>query len=49
MMSPRVTSPEEEEGVDVDGAKRDGVEWKGEAAESDCQDLNWASLYLTVA
>ena len=25
MTSPRVTLPEEEEGVDVDGAERDGV------------------------
>ena len=26
MMFPRVTSPEEEEGADMDGAKRDRVE-----------------------
>lgn len=36
MMSPRVTLPEEEKGVDVDGAERDGAEWEGRAAESDC-------------
>ena len=49
MMSPRVTLPIEEEGVDVDGAERDGVEWEGEAAESDFRDLNCASLRLTIA
>ena len=49
MMSPRVTSPEEEEGVDMDGAKRDGAEWEGGAAESDYRDRNCTSLRLTVA
>ena len=49
MMSPRVTLPVEEEGVDVDGAERDGVEWEGEAAESDFHDLNCALLRLTIA
>ena len=44
MMSPKVTSPEEEEGADVDGAKREeGV------VESDCLDRNYASLHLTIA
>ncbi|XP_030939898.1 uncharacterized protein LOC115964786 [Quercus lobata] len=41
-MPPRVTSPEEEEEADVDGAERDGG-----AAESNYQDLNCASLRLT--
>ena len=49
MMSPRVTSPEEEEGADVDREEQDGVEWEGGAAEFDCRDLNCASLHLTVA
>ena len=44
MISPRVTSPKEEEGVDVDGAEREGG-----AAEFDCLDQNCASLRLTVA
>ena len=44
MMSPNDTSPIEKEGADVDG-----VEWEGGAAESDCRDLNCASLRLTVA
>ena len=48
-MSPKVTSPEEEGGADVDGAERDEVEREGGAAESDCHDRNWASLRLTVA
>ena len=48
MMSPRVTSPEEEEGADVDGVKRDRVEWEGGVAESNCRDQNFASLRLTV-
>ena len=43
-MSPKVTSPEEEEGADVDGAEREGG-----AAESDYLDRNWASLHLMVA
>ena len=49
MISPRDTSPEEEEGADVDGAERDGAEWEEGAAESDCRDRSWASLRLTVA
>ena len=49
MMSPKVTSPEEEEGADVDGAKRDGAERERGAVESDCRDQNWTSLRLTVA
>ena len=49
MMSPKVTLPEEEGGADVDGAERDGVEQEGGAAESDCRDRSWASLYLMVA
>ena len=49
MMFPKVTLLEEEEGVDVDGAKREGAEWEGGAAKSDCRDRNWASLCLTVA
>ena len=43
-MSPKVTSPEEEGGTNVDGA-----ELEGEAAEFDYRDQNWASLRLTVA
>ena len=39
MMSPKVTSPEEE-GTDADGAKRDGAEWEEGAAKSDCRDRN---------
>ena len=35
MMSPKVTSPEEEGGTDVDGA-----EWEGGAAESDYRNRN---------
>ena len=38
MMSPKVTLPEEEEGADKDGAKRDGVEWEEGAAKSDCRE-----------
>ena len=49
MMSSKVTSPKEEGGVDVDGAKRDGVEREGGAVESDCRDRSWGSLRLTVA
>ena len=48
-MSPKVTSPEEEGGADVDGAERDGVEREEGAIESDCRDRSWASLRLTVA
>ena len=40
MMSPIVTSPEEEEGADVDGVERDGAEREEGAAESDCRDQN---------
>ena len=40
MMSPKVTSFEEEEGADMDGAKRDKAELEGGAAESDCRDQN---------
>ena len=50
MMSPRVTSPMEEEGADVDGTDRDErAEQEGGAAESDCHDRNCASLRLKVA
>ena len=35
MMSLKVTSPEEEGGVDVDGAERDGAEREERAAKSD--------------
>ena len=49
MMSPKVTSPEEEEGADEDGAERDGVEREESAVEFDCRDRNWASLRLMVA
>ena len=44
MMSPSVTLPIEEEGVDVDGDER-----KGGAVESDCLDRNCTSLRFTVA
>ena len=47
MMSPRVTSAEEEEGADVGQAERDGVNREG-GAESCCRDLNYASLHFTV-
>ena len=49
MMSPSDTSLVEEEGADVDGAERDEVEREGEAAKSNCRDLNYGSLRLTVA
>ena len=49
MTSPKVTLPEEEEGVDVNGVERDGAEWEGGAAESDYLNRNCASLCLTVA
>ena len=48
-MSPKVTSLEEEEEADADGAERDGAEQEGGAAESDYRDRNWVSLRLTVA
>ena len=38
MISPKVTSTEEEEGADVDGAERDGAEREGGATESDCRN-----------
>ena len=44
MTSPRDTSLVEEE-----GAERDGAEQEGRAVKSDCRDLNYASLHLTVA
>ena len=49
MMSPKVTSLEEEEGADVDEAERDRAELEGGVAESDYLNRNWASLRLTVA
>ena len=49
MMSPKVTSPEEEEEVDEDGAEQDGAEREEGAAASNCRDQNLASLRLTVA
>ena len=49
MMSPKVTSPEEEEGADEDGAKQDGAEREGGVTKSDCHDRNWASLRLMIA
>ena len=47
-MSPSDTSLEEEEGADVGGANRDGAEREEGAVESDCHDLNYTSLHLTV-
>ena len=38
MTSPKVTLPEEEEGVGVNGVERDGAEWEGGAAESNRLD-----------
>ena len=49
MMSPRDTSLVEEKGADVDGLDRDRGKQEGEAIESNCRDLNCASLHLTVA
>ena len=49
MMSSNDTWLEEEEEVDMDGADRNGVEWEGGVVESDCCDLNYALLRLTVA
>ena len=49
MMSPRVTSPIEDKGVDVDRANRDGVERVGGGANPDCLYLNCASFRLMVA
>ena len=48
MMSPRITSPIEEEGADVDGVDRGGAKWVGGAVDLDCLDLNCALLHLTV-
>ena len=48
MTSPKDTSLEEE-GADVDGAKRDGAEWEEGATKSNFHNRNWASLRLTVA
>ena len=48
-MSSSDTSLEEEEGVDVDGADQDGVEWEGGATKFVCHDLNYALLHLMVA
>ena len=38
MTSPKVTSLEEEEGADANGAEQDEAEWEGGAVESDCRD-----------
>ncbi|XP_023881145.2 egg cell-secreted protein 1.4 [Quercus suber] len=46
-MSPRDTSPVEEEGADVDGADLDGAVQEG-GVVSVCRDLNCASLRFTV-
>ena len=35
--------------MDVDGVEQDRAEWEGGANESDCRDLKYASLHLTVA
>ena len=43
MTSRSITSPIAEEGVDVDGAEREGG-----AVESDCLDQNCASLRFTI-
>ena len=40
MMSPKVTSPKEEEGADAGGAEWDEVEREGGAAEFDYRDQN---------
>ena len=48
MVSPKDTSSKEE-GVDADGVNWDGAEREEGATESNCHDLNWASLCLTVA
>ena len=47
-MSPNDTLLEEEEGVDVSRAERDGVGREG-GVESYCCDLNFASLHFMVA
>ena len=48
MMSPSITSPITEEGADVDGAERNGAEWEGGLAASDCLDRNYTSLRFTI-
>ena len=48
MMSPKDTSPEEEE-ADADGVEQDSVEQEEGAAKSNCHDRNLALLRLTVA
>ena len=40
MMSPKVTSPEEKGGADVDRAEWDGAKREGGGAESDCRNRN---------
>ena len=47
-MFPKDTSLEEEEGVDVGRAERDGV-GRERGVESCCRDLNYVSLRFTVA
>ena len=44
MISPSDTSLVEEEGAEQDRAEREG-----EVAESNCRDLNYTSIRLTVA
>ena len=48
MMSSSDTSLVEEEGLDVDRADRDGVEWERGATNPNCLDLNCALLRLMV-
>ena len=48
-MSPRVTSPIEKEGANVDEADRDGAEREGRATKSIYRDLKCTSLRLMVA
>ena len=48
MMSPKDTSLEEEEGVDVGRAEQDGVKREGDV-ESCCRNLNCAWLHFTLA
>ena len=48
MMSPKVTSLEEEEGADVGRSERDGVSQEG-GVESCCCDLNCTSQHFMVA
>ena len=40
MMSPKVTSSEEEEKADEDGAEPDGAEREEGATKSNCRDQN---------